>query len=97
MKSENQIVPAVDLTSHLSLLIFFGLIIVFFLKKLDIMEDKNTKINQPTQDAMKGYDPTDRDFQRTEEETDNIDKSELEADKERTKKANTEPNKSNIN
>ncbi len=61
------------------------------------MEDKNTKINQPIQDAMKGYDPTDRDFQRTPEETDNIDKSELEADNKRTEKANTEPNKSNIN
>lgn len=61
------------------------------------MEDKNTKINQPTVDAMKGYDPTDRDFQRTEEETDNIDKSEIDARNEKTEKANTEPNKSNIN
>ncbi len=61
------------------------------------MEDKNTKVNEPTKDAMKGYDPTDRDFQRTEKETDLIDKSELEAMNEKTKKANTEPNKSNIN
>lgn len=61
------------------------------------MEDDKTKINQPTQDAMKGYDPTARDFQRTEEETDAIDESEVEADNDRTKKANTEPNKSNIN
>lgn len=61
------------------------------------MEDKNTKINQPTQDAMKGYDPTARDFQRTEEETDGIDQSEVDAANENTKKANTEPNKSNIN
>ncbi len=34
------------------------------------MEDKNTKVNEPTKDAMKGYDPTDRDFQRTPAETD---------------------------
>lgn len=61
------------------------------------MEDDKTKVNQPTQDAMKGYDPTDRDFQRTEEETDAIDQSEIDADNDRTKKANTEPNKSNIN
>lgn len=61
------------------------------------MEDNKTKINQPTQDAMKGYDPTDRDFQRTPEETDRIDQSEIDADNERTEKANTEPNKSNIN
>ncbi len=61
------------------------------------MEDKNTKINQPTTDAMKGYNPTDRDFQRTEEETDKVDQSELDAANEKTEKANTEPNKSNIN
>ncbi len=61
------------------------------------MEDKNTKVNEPTKDAMKGYNPTDRDFQRTPEETDNIDKSEKEADNKRTERANTEPNKSNIN
>ena len=61
------------------------------------MEDKKTNVNQPTQDAMKGYNPTDRDFQRTEGEIDNIDKSEKEADNKRTEKANTEPNKSNIN
>ena len=61
------------------------------------MEDKKTNVNQPTQDAMKGYDPTDRDFQRTEEETDKIDQSEIDAANEKTKKANTEPNKSNIN
>ena len=46
---------------------------------------------------MKGYDPTARDFQRTEEETDGIDQSEVDAANENTKKANTEPNKSNIN
>lgn len=61
------------------------------------MEDKKTNVNQPTQDAMKGYDPTARDFQRTPEETDKTDQSEIDAANDNTKKANTEPNKSNIN
>ena len=61
------------------------------------MEDKNTKVNEPTQDAMKGYDPTDRDFQRTPEDVDNISKSEKEDADKNTEKANTEPNKNNIN
>ena len=61
------------------------------------MEDKNTKINQPTEETMKGYNPTARDFQRTEEDIDDISKSEKDEANKNTELANTEPNKSNIN
>ena len=60
------------------------------------MEDKK-KPDQPTTDAMKGYNPTDRDFQRTEGETDRIDESEVEAENKNTARANTEPDKNKIN
>ena len=51
-------------------------------------DDKNQK---PTTEAMKGYNPKDRDFQRTEQDLDNISKSEKEALEE--KKNNEEENK----
>ena len=61
------------------------------------MEDSNTKINQPTEKELQGYNPTNRDFQRTEEDVDDISKSEKDEANKNTELANTEPNKSNIN
>jgi len=64
------------------------------------MENKQDQ-NKPTTDAMKGYSPTDRDFQRTPGETDRIDESEIEANpseaNKNTEKANTKPDKDKIN
>ncbi len=60
------------------------------------MED-NKKTSEPTTESMKGYNPTNRDFQRTEEDIDNISKSEKDEANKNTAAANTEPNKSNIN
>jgi hypothetical protein len=40
------------------------------------------KSDKPTSDAMKGYNPKDRDFQRTEEEVDDVSKSEKQTLKE---------------
>jgi hypothetical protein len=40
------------------------------------------KSDKPTSDAMKGYNPKDRDFQRTEEDLDDVSKSEKETLKE---------------
>jgi hypothetical protein len=63
--------------------------------------ENNQKTDKPTTDAMKGYNPTDRDFQRTPQETDSIDESEVEANKEeankRTEEANTTPDKNKLN
>ena len=63
--------------------------------------ENNQKTDKPTTDAMKGYNPTDRDFQRTGPETDGIDQSEVEADKDdankNTEKANTTPDKNKMN
>jgi hypothetical protein len=47
------------------------------------------KNNKPTTDAMKDYDPKNRDFQRTEEDLDDVSKSEKDALKE--KKENKSP------
>ena len=67
--------------------------------------ENNQEQNKPTTDAMKGYSPTDRDFQRTPEQTDNISQSEIDANKEElnkeeanknTEQANTEPNKDKV-
>ena len=59
--------------------------------------ENNKEQNKPTTDAMKGYNPTDRDFQRTPQETDRIDESEIEANPEEanknTERANTTPDK----
>lgn len=60
------------------------------------MED-NKKTSEPTTESMKGYNPTNRDFQRTEEDIDNISKSEKDEANKNTAAANTEPNKNNIN
>ncbi len=59
------------------------------------MEDKQ-QTDKPTSDAMKGYNPTDRDFQRTEEDIDNISESEKEALNKNTEKANAEPDKDKV-
>ena len=59
---------------------------------------KNTaKQEKPKENPMKGYNPTDRDFQRTEEDIDNVSKSERDALNEKTEKANTKPDKEKIN
>jgi hypothetical protein len=62
--------------------------------------ENNQEQNKPTTDAMKGYNPTDRDFQRTPEETDRIDESEVAANKEEanknTEQANTKPDKDKV-
>ena len=64
--------------------------------------ENNQKTDKPTTDAMKGYNPTDRDFQRTEGETDRIDQSEVDANQQKeanknTEKANTTPDKNHMN
>ncbi|TKK70892.1 hypothetical protein FC093_04140 [Ilyomonas limi] len=63
--------------------------------------ENNQKNDKPTTDAMKGYNPTDRDFQRTPEETDRIDQSEIDANQEEanknTERANTKPEKDKMN
>lgn len=60
----------------------------------------NNKQQQQRPSEGQGYDPTARDFQRTEEETDNISKSEIDAEKDeekkRTERANTPPNRNNV-
>ena len=62
--------------------------------------ENNQKTDKPTTDAMKGYSPTDRDFQRTPGETDRIDESEVEANKKEanknTEQANTKPDKDKV-
>ena len=64
------------------------------------MEDNNKQNSQPkAQGANKGYDPTDRDFQRTEGDIDDVSKSEkeeLEKRKQRTHEASTKPDKNHI-
>lgn len=40
---------------------------------------KNDKTAKPTDDAMKNYNAKDRDFQRTEDEVDNVSKPENES------------------
>ena len=64
------------------------------------MEDNKKQNSQPkTQNANKDYDPTNRDFQRTEEDIDDVSKSEkeeLERRKQRTHEASTKPDKNHI-
>ena len=60
------------------------------------MED-NKKAKDPLADAGKGYDPTARDFQRTEPETDQISQSEKDELNRRTEEANTKPDKDHLN
>jgi len=64
------------------------------------MKKNNRQNNQPKmQDAVKNYDPTNRDFQRTEADIDNISKSEkeeLEKRKQRTHEASTTPDRNHI-
>lgn len=43
----------------------------------------NDKNKKPTTEAMKGYDRTNRDFQRTENDVDDVSKSEKDALKEK--------------
>lgn len=62
--------------------------------------ENNKEQNKPTTDAMKGYNPTDRDFQRTPQQTDRIDESEIEANPDEanknTERANTTPDKDKV-
>ena len=61
---------------------------------------KSKKNNKPQdRDVMNGYDPTNRDFQRTKEDIDDISKSEreeLERRKQRTHEASIKPDKNHI-
>ncbi len=59
------------------------------------MEDNKKK--DPLADAGKGSDPTARDFQRTEPETDEISQSEKDEMNRRTEEANTKPDKDRLN
>jgi hypothetical protein len=45
--------------------------------------NSNDKNKKPTTEAMKGYDRTNRDFQRTENDLDDVSKSEKDALKEK--------------
>ena len=63
-------------------------------------EDKNKTGKKKTiepgaENPMAGYNPTARDFQRTEEETDSISASEKE-EQERTARGNTKPDKDKV-
>ena len=64
------------------------------------MKKNNRQNNKPKmQDAVKNYDPTNRDFQRTEADIDNISKSEkeeLEKRKKRTHEGSSKPDKDHI-
>ena len=58
------------------------------------MKDRNK--SKTKEDPIKGYDHTDRDFQQTENDIDNVSKSEKDALNQRTKRANTKPGKHKI-
>ena len=66
------------------------------------MENNEKKNSEPTPENIKSnanYNPKDRDFQRTEDETYDVSKSEkeeLEKRKERLEKASTTPNKNRM-
>jgi hypothetical protein len=47
---------------------------------------KNNKKRMPTDQQLKSYNPADRDFQRTENETDRVDQSEIDEQKREKKK-----------
>jgi len=68
------------------------------------MKDTEKKDKQKSENPMKGYNPTARDFQRTEEDIDSVSESEKEelevkehqeANK-RTEEGNTTPNKNKM-
>jgi len=61
------------------------------------MKDTKKKDNTP-QNTDANYNPTDRDFQRTEEETDAVSKSEKEHENanKRTEEGDTKPDKNKI-
>jgi hypothetical protein len=62
------------------------------------MENNNNKKNED-QNPIKNYDPSDRDFERTEEDIDDVSKSEkeeLERRKQRIHEGSTKPDKNNI-
>ena len=54
---------------------------------------KDTTKKPATENPMKDYNPKDRDFQRTEEDLDNVSGSEREALNKKTADANTKPDK----
>ena len=62
-------------------------------------ENKKQNGQRNTQNANQGYDPTDRDFQRTEGDTDDVAKSEkeeLEKRKQRTHEASSKPDRNHV-
>jgi len=68
------------------------------------MKDTEKKDKQKSENPMKGYNPTARDFQRTEEDIDSVSQSEKEEldatdgedTNKRTEKGNTTPNKNRM-
>ena len=67
------------------------------------MKNSKNKNSEPTPENIKkastGYNSADRDFQRTEDDVDGVDKSEkeeLEKRKERLEKGSTTPNKNRV-
>jgi hypothetical protein len=67
------------------------------------MKDNKNKNSEPTTEnikaASKNYNPADRDFQRTEDDIDNVSKSEkeeLEKRKQRTHEASSTPDKNHV-
>jgi hypothetical protein len=59
------------------------------------MKDTEKK-NKQTENPDANYNPTNRDFQRTEEETDAVSKSEKDYENKRTEEGNTKPDKNKI-
>lgn len=53
--------------------------------KIIIME--NNKTNKPTDKGLKNYNPSNRDFERTEDQTDRVSESEIEEQKREKEKA----------
>ncbi|HXR84240.1 MAG TPA: hypothetical protein VN722_08025 [Hanamia sp.] len=49
---------------------------------------KNNKKRMPTDQQLKSYNPADRDFQRTEEQTDRVSQSEIDEQKREERKQN---------
>jgi hypothetical protein len=58
------------------------------------MKDKQKKTEK--ENPMANYNPTDRDFQRTENDADNVSKFERDAMNKKTAKANTKPGKNKV-
>lgn len=75
---------------------------IALLSQINIMQDDKNKNSEPTPENIQEnakYDPKNRDFQRTEDDIDDVsasEKEELEKRKERLEKASTTPNENRI-